>query len=94
VDELVEAAEHSGYWKQSSIKSVSYKDLSWKPLPGEYPAIDVSSAKPIFFCGVLTRLDKEEIRKAGISDQISHRVRAAQDAAERNKAVQGWPCTA
>lgn len=59
-NQVVEAAEHSGYWKSDSIKSVSYKDLLWKPQPSEYPAIDVSSAKPIFFYGVLTCLMRDE----------------------------------
>lgn len=63
VDQLVEAAEHSGYWKPGSIKSVSYKDLLWKPQPCEYPAIDVSSTRPVFFYGVLTRLRKDEEKK-------------------------------
>ena len=63
VDQLVEAAENSGYWKPGSIKSVSYKDLLWKPQPSEYPAIDVSSTKPIFFYGVLTRLKKDKEEK-------------------------------
>jgi ubiquinone/menaquinone biosynthesis C-methylase UbiE len=63
VDQLVEAAEHSGYWKPGSIKSVSYKDLSWKPQPCEYPAIDISSTRPVFFYGVLTRLKKDEEEK-------------------------------
>jgi ubiquinone/menaquinone biosynthesis C-methylase UbiE len=63
VDELVEVAEHSGYWKPGYIKSVSYKDLLWKPQASEYPAIDVSSVKPIFFYGILTRLEKRNKRK-------------------------------
>lgn len=54
-DQLVAAAEHSGYWKVDHFKSVSYKDLLWKPQPSEYPAIDLSSTRPIFFYGVLTR---------------------------------------
>ena len=53
---LAAAAERSGYWKVDSFKSVAYKDLLWKPSPSEYPAIDASSAKSIFFYGVLTRL--------------------------------------
>jgi len=60
VDQLVAAAENSAYWKVEKIKSISYKDLLWKPQPSEYPAIDTSSAKPIFFYGVLTRLKTEE----------------------------------
>ena len=59
VDHLVAAAEHFGYWEVDHIKSVAYKDLLWKPQPSEYPALDVSSARPIFFLGVLTRLKKE-----------------------------------
>jgi len=59
VNQLVAAAEHSAYWKVDHIESVAYKDLLWKPQPSEYPALDVSSARPIFFYGVLTRLKKE-----------------------------------
>ncbi|MBA7638416.1 hypothetical protein ES703_46072 [subsurface metagenome] len=59
VDQLAAAAEYSGYWKVDHIKSVAYEDLLSKPNPSEYPAIDVSSARPIFFYGVLTRLKKE-----------------------------------
>jgi len=60
LDQLVAAAENSAYWTVEKIKSVAYKDLLWKPQPSEYPAIDVSSVRPIFFYGVLTRLKKEE----------------------------------
>jgi ubiquinone/menaquinone biosynthesis C-methylase UbiE len=63
VDQLIESAENSGYWNTVFIKSVSYKDLLWKPQPSEYPAIDVSSVKPIFFYGILTRLKKRNKRK-------------------------------
>ena len=59
VNQLVAAAEHSAHWKVDHIESVAYKDLLWKPQPSEYPALDVSSARPIFFYGVLTRLEKE-----------------------------------
>lgn len=59
VDQLVLVADHSGYWKVDYIKSVAYKDLLWKPQPSEYPAIDVSSARPVFFYGVFTRVKKE-----------------------------------
>lgn len=59
VDQLVSAAEYSGYWKVDYIKSVAYEDLLSKPHPSEYPAIDASSARPIFFYGVLSRLKKE-----------------------------------
>jgi len=55
-DQLVAAAERSGYWKVDHFKSVSYKDLLWKPQPSEYPALDVSSTRSIFFYGILTRL--------------------------------------
>jgi ubiquinone/menaquinone biosynthesis C-methylase UbiE len=55
-DQLVAAAENSAFWKVDKIKSVAYKDLLWKPQPSEYPAIDVSSVRPIFFYGILTRL--------------------------------------
>lgn len=58
VDHLAAAAKRSGYWKVDSFKSVAYRDLLWKPPPSEYPAIDVSSVRPIFFYGVLTRLKK------------------------------------
>lgn len=60
LDQLIAAAEYSGYWTVDYIKSVTYKDLLWKPKPSEYPALDVSSAKPIFFYGVLTRHKKGE----------------------------------
>jgi len=60
VDQLAVAAEDSEYWKVDYIKSVAYKDLLWKPEPSEYPAIDVSSARPIFFYGVLTRIAKQQ----------------------------------
>lgn len=60
LDQLVTAAEDSAYWKVEKIQSIAYKDLLWKPQPSEYPAIDVSSAKAIFFYGILTRLKKEE----------------------------------
>ena len=63
VDQLVAAAEFSEYWKVDCIKSVAYKDLLWKPQPSEYPAIDMSSTRPIFFYGVLTRLKKDEEEK-------------------------------
>ena len=56
LDQLITAVEDSAYWKVEDIQSVAYKDLLWKPQPSEYPAIDMSSAKPIFFYGVLTRL--------------------------------------
>lgn len=59
VDQIVSAAEHSGYWKVDHMESVSYKDLLSKPQSSEYPAIDVSSARPIFFYVVLDRLKKE-----------------------------------
>jgi ubiquinone/menaquinone biosynthesis C-methylase UbiE len=59
MDQLVAAAEFSAYWKVDRIKSVAYKDLLWKPQPSEYPAIDMSSTRPIFFYGVLTRLKKD-----------------------------------
>jgi ubiquinone/menaquinone biosynthesis C-methylase UbiE len=55
-DQLISMAEHSGYWKLDYIKSISYKDLLWKPKPSEYQAIDVSSARPIFFYGVFKHL--------------------------------------
>jgi ubiquinone/menaquinone biosynthesis C-methylase UbiE len=59
VDKLMAAAQHSAYWKVDYNKSVSYNDLLWKPQPSEYPALDVSSPRPIFFYAVLTRLKKE-----------------------------------
>jgi len=55
-DHLAAAAERTGCWKVDYFKSVAYRDLLWKPRPSEYPAIDVSSVRPIFFYGVLTRL--------------------------------------
>ena len=59
VDQLIATGENSGYWKVDYIKSVAYKDLLWKPQPYEYPAIDVSSKRPIFFYGVFTRIKEE-----------------------------------
>ncbi|MDT8303970.1 MAG: class I SAM-dependent methyltransferase [Sedimentisphaerales bacterium] len=56
IDQFVAAAEHSGCWKVDHFKSISYKDLLWKPQLSEYSAIDASSERPIFFYGVLTRL--------------------------------------
>lgn len=58
VDQLATEAKESGYWRIDFIKSVTYKDLLWKPQPSKYPAIDISSARPIFFYGVFTRLKK------------------------------------
>ena len=59
LDQLVAAAEYSGYWTVDYIKPITYENLLWKPKQSEYPALDVSSAKPIFFYGVLTRHKKE-----------------------------------
>jgi ubiquinone/menaquinone biosynthesis C-methylase UbiE len=59
VDQIVSAAEYSGYWKLDHMKSVSYKDLLSKPQSSEYPAIDVSSVRSVFFYVALTRLKKE-----------------------------------
>ncbi len=57
-EQLVAAAADSGSWKVEDIESVTYKDLLWKPPPSEYPAIDPSSTRPIFFHGILTRLER------------------------------------
>lgn len=56
VEQLANIAEESGCWRVERAESVAYKDLFWKPQPSEYPAIDVSSARPVFFYGVLRRV--------------------------------------
>ena len=56
VEQLALAAEHSGFWRVDRTEAIVYRDLLWKPQPSEYPAIDTSSERPIFFYGVLTRL--------------------------------------
>ena len=59
VNDLVKSAEYSEFWKLGHIKSVTYKDLLWKPQQTEYPAIDFSSVKPIFFYGLFIRNENE-----------------------------------
>lgn len=57
VDKLVQEAENTGCWKMDFVEMIFYKDLIWKPNPSEYPAIDATSERPIFFYGTLTRIN-------------------------------------
>lgn len=56
VQQLVAAAQRFGYWRVERVESVTCKDLAWRPESAAYPAVDVSSERPVFFYGVLTRL--------------------------------------
>ena len=56
MEHLVTEARRSGYWHVRRVRSVAYEDLAWRPEPTAYPAIDLSSARPVFFYAILARL--------------------------------------
>jgi ubiquinone/menaquinone biosynthesis C-methylase UbiE len=56
LDQLKDAAQRTNYWQIERIESIAYKNLIWQPEPEEYPTIDTSSVRPLFFYGILRRV--------------------------------------
>lgn len=46
----------SNKWRLEHITPVSYRDLLWRPADLEFPAIDCTSTKQIFYFGIVSRL--------------------------------------
>lgn len=65
VEQLVNEARRSGYWHVRRFRSVAYKDLAWRPEPNAYPAIDATSARPVFYYAILARVVAPLERKRG-----------------------------
>ena len=58
LEQLNDAAQSSCYWQVERVESIAYRNLIWKPEPDEFPSIDMSSGKPLFFYEILRRLPR------------------------------------